>query len=292
MTVNLLGTSPRRETLQFLGLAVGGVLIAIQSPASYRRASAMVDAVAAQADIACQQVVASKHTERGQRQERLRSAIGHLGEASVSVRLGGAYQLFHLASDSKEFRRTALDVLCAHIRQTTRTEAYREGFKFEPSVEIQTLLKLLFIEGNRFFRGMPVDLHRSHLVGANLANAHLEGANLTEVKLAASLARGAHLQGALLRGSYLHWADLTGAHLQGAILHQSHLHCAVLRDSECQGASIGGASMQGGELDGTEFQSAKQWTDWVSSNQQSANAGVDRGERALGLRIPTFRERI
>ena len=288
----LLGIESKREILQFLGLAVGGALIAIQALASYRRASAMTDAVAAQAKVAREQVVANEHTEHGQRQERLRNAIGHLGEASVSVRLGGAYQLYHLASDTEGFRRTVLDVLCAHIRQTTRTEEYRKAHGFEPSVEIQTLLTLLFVEGTRVFKGSQADLHRSYLVGANLGNAHLEGANLTEINLAASLLRGAHLQGALLRGAYLHWSDLADAHLQGSVLHQSHLQCAMLQGVGFQGAAIGGAHLQASQLHGANFNGAKSWTDYVPSSQQVATGEAGRRRSTPGPRIPTFRERI
>ena len=38
---------------------------------------------------------------------------------SDSVRLGGAYELFHLAQDTEELRQTVLDILYAHIRRTT-----------------------------------------------------------------------------------------------------------------------------------------------------------------------------
>lgn len=288
----LLEIEPKREILQFLGLAVGGVLIAIQALASYRRASALTDAVAAQTKVAAQQVVANEHTEHGQRQERLRNAIGHLGAASVSVRLGGAYQLYHLASDTEGFRRTVLDVLCAHIRHQTRTEEYRKAHRFEPSVEIQTLLTLLFVEGTEVFKGLQADLHRSYLVGSNLGNAHLEGANFTEINLAASLVRGAHLQGALLRSAYLHWSDLGDAHLQGAVLHQAHLQGAVLQNVEFQGAAIGGARMQASQLHGADFNGAKSWVDYVPFSQQVATGEVGRRKSTLGSRIPTFRERI
>jgi len=57
----------------------------------------MEDTANAQARATEEQAEANKNTESGQRQERLRSAIEHLGHEQVSVRLGGAYELFHLA---------------------------------------------------------------------------------------------------------------------------------------------------------------------------------------------------
>ena len=73
----------------------------------------------AQARATEEQARANENTEQGQRQERLKNAIEHLGNKKESVRWGGAYELFHLAKDSKELSQTALDMLCLHIRQTT-----------------------------------------------------------------------------------------------------------------------------------------------------------------------------
>ena len=49
---------------------------------------------------------------------QMKNAIEHLGHASESVHLGGAYELFHLAEETKELRRTVCDILCAHIRRS------------------------------------------------------------------------------------------------------------------------------------------------------------------------------
>ena len=79
---------------------MGGVLLAIQALMSYKRAKAMEDAANAQAEAANAQAAAAKaqaaaakaqaaatkeqakanqNTEQGQRQERLKNAIEHLG---------------------------------------------------------------------------------------------------------------------------------------------------------------------------------------------------------------------
>ena len=110
---------------------MGGVLIALQALMSYKRAKAMEETAKAQAD-------AVLKTEEGQRQERMKNAIEHLGHKSDSVRLGGAYELFHLAEDTEALRQTVLEILCAHIRQTSREVAYRENHKSKPSEEVQS----------------------------------------------------------------------------------------------------------------------------------------------------------
>ena len=129
----------KNQILTFLGLSMGGILLALQAVIANTRAEAMENAANAQAK-------ANENTEKGQRQERLKNAIEHLGHDSVSIHLGGAYELFHLAQDTKELRQTVLDILCAHIRQTTGESNYRDKYKSKPSEEIQSLLTLLFVQ--------------------------------------------------------------------------------------------------------------------------------------------------
>ena len=115
----LLGVSDREKnsTLTFLGIGMGGVLLALQALIANRRAKAMEDTAKAQ-------VEANRKTEQGQRQERLKNAIEHLGHSSESVRIAGTYELQQLARDIEEpqFRRTVREILSAHIRRTTGEE--------------------------------------------------------------------------------------------------------------------------------------------------------------------------
>ena len=93
----LLGLYAKNEILKFLGIGMGGVLLALQAMMSYKRAKALEDtanvqaeAAKAQAKATEEQAKANQNTEQGQRQERLKNAIEHLGHDKDSVRLGGA----------------------------------------------------------------------------------------------------------------------------------------------------------------------------------------------------------
>ena len=92
--INRLGVSearlPKYDVLKFLGIVMGGILIAIQAVIANKRANAMVQTAMAQARAAEEQAKANQHTEQGQRQERLKNAIEHLGHERDSIRLGGA----------------------------------------------------------------------------------------------------------------------------------------------------------------------------------------------------------
>ena len=246
---NLLGIAengePKYEALKFLGIGMGGALVALQALMSYKRAKAMEDTAKSQAD-------AVLKTEQGQRQDRLKNAIEHLGYDKDSVRLGGAYELFHLAKDTlaedpkEKLSQTVLDILCAHIRRTTGEDKYREKHKSQPSEEVQSLLTLLFVQEYEAFRGCHINLQGSWLNGADLKEARLWKARLTQV----------YLQEAKLDRAHLQRANLFEAYLEGASLYESWLQEANLVIVRMQGANLSRARLQCANLDGASLQAS------------------------------------
>lgn len=266
---------PKNEVLKFLGLSMGGVLVALQALMSYKRANALENTVVL--------------TEKGQRQERMKNAIEHLGHASESVRLGGAYELFHLAEDSDTLRQTVLDILCAHIRQTTGAREYREKHKSKPSEEVQSLLTLLFVKNHKIFRGLHVNLKESYLNGADIREAHLEQADLAKAYLQGTIFMEAHLQRANFREAYLQGANLDIAHMQAADFIEAHMQGAQLMDARLQGAQLFGAHMQGAQLFSARLQGAR----LGGAKFQEADLSVAHMEGVNSVIAPdTFADRI
>ena len=244
--LGLGGVDDKNEILSFLGIAMGGILIALQALAAYRRAKAMEDAANAQAAASKAHAEANQNTERGQRQERLKNAIEHLGHKSVSVRLGGAYELFHLAEDTLELRQTVLDILCARIRYITNETEYQSKHLSKPSGEIQNLLDLLFINNHRVFSECYINLEGSHLNGAELSNAKLMDANLRKANLNKAILLAAKMQGAVLSFAQMQASTLAGAEMQTARLFSTQL----------QGADFSSTQMQAAYLYHTEMERA------------------------------------
>ena len=240
---------PKYEALKFLGIGMGGVLVALQALMAYKRAKAMEDTAKAQAD-------AVSKTEQGQRQDRLKNAIEHLGHKKDSVRLGGAYELFHLAEDTEDLRQTVLDILCAHIRRTTGEIEYQEEHYLKPSEEVQSLLTLLFVQKHKVFKGCHINLQGSWLQEAELSGAHLQKAELSGAHLQWAKLSGAHLQEAELSGAHLQKAELSGAHLQEAELSGAHLQEAELSGAHLQEADIVIARLDGANLCNAQLQGA------------------------------------
>ena len=232
--------SQKYQALKFLGIGMGGMLLALQALIANKRAKAMENTATAQLE-------ANQATGRGQRQERMKNAIEHLGNDRDSVRLGGAYELFHLAEDTKDSgqRQTVLDILCAHIRWTTREPKYRDKHQSKPSEEIQSLLTLLFVQRRKVFTGLDINLEGSLLNGSNLSQARLEKAALARAEL-----HGANLEGARLSGADLFGARLSGAHLSGAQLHGANLRGARLPEADFGDAQLHGANLTGAQLHG------------------------------------------
>jgi len=251
----LFGPPDKFRILEFVGVAMGGVLLVIGAIIAHRRARAMEGAATAQADAAAQQAAANRGAEEGRRQERLKNAIEHLGHDSDSVRLGGAYELFHLAKDTEDLRQTVLDILCAHIRRTTGEREYRRKFKLKPSEEIQSLLTLLFVQEHEIFRGCYIHLRGSWLAGAilnrarlleaDLAMTYLQQSFLVEARLQAALLAKAEMQGAFLHEAWLQGANLYLAKMQLTDLSESHLQRVIFYETQLQGADFSKAFLQG-----------------------------------------------
>ena len=295
-----LGLSEKSEVLKYLGISVGGLVLMLQAVIANRRANAMQQTAEAQAR-------ANENTEHGLRQERLKNAIEHMGNESESVRLGGAYELFHLAQDMMDngsIRQTVLDILCAHIRRTTGEDAYQDKHSSKPSEEIQSLLTLLFVQEHDLFTGLRINLRESWLNGAELrrarlreadlrkailVNTHLKEARLErtclreadlfEAQLQGAELSEAQLQGADLSFGQLTYAFLSRANLQGAFLYSTYMYVTTLTSAMMQGARLPSLYIQGASFDKANLQGAGDH-DWESSTPFTERIRMSIGKQS------------
>lgn len=296
-----LSLHQKSEAFKLTAIGTAGLLLALNALMAHRRSRQLDEVVKAQAEAASEQARAATEQSRasldaelGRRHERLHNGVEHLGHESVAVRLGGAYELFHLAEDTESLRQPVLDILCSHIRRTTGQDIYRRRHRSNPSEEVQSLLSLLFVSRRGICKGLQIDLQGSWLNGATLCGAYLCGANLAEARLHGADLVGAHLQGAdlswaRLHGAGLSWARLQGAdlvgarldaaslsraNLQGADLARSMLRGAALSRTHLQGAFIVGANLQGADLTEAQFQGVRSHVDYPDSFEQRITQSV------------------
>ena len=233
--LDFLGQRQKAETLTFLGLAMGGVVLAIQAAVAYRRARALEETARAQADAVAQ-------TEKGQRQERLKNAIEHLGHGSPSVRIAGVMELVRLAEDAPELKEIALGTWTGTTKRPRATWRTNMATSIQRSrAEIQALLDIVTRDNHETFKGRPVKLRKRRLDGMDLWGAHLENADLRGTRFVEADLREADLRGADLRDADFRGADLRGANLSGADLRGANLDGAAM-----EGADLAGALTEGG----------------------------------------------
>ena len=234
----LLGTHNKKETIESIAFGMGGIIAAIVALAVNRRATA--------------QEKNNELVEKGNINERFKSATEHLGHNDPIVRIAAFHQFCYLAKDHEDynFRMSIFEILCSCLRSMSRDRSHlKEDRKERPTAECQTLLNTLFHPRYNFgFRGFQPDLRRVYLTRANLAQANLAGANLTRANLVKSKLKHANLTSA-----YCPHADLSDAILLNATINCAHLPHAKLRNAMLERADLSNVMLGYADLSGANF---------------------------------------
>ncbi len=250
--MKITGIDYKPEIIKLIGWGMGGIIATLGVVGLLQRATA--------------QDKDNKIAGKGHIHERLKAAIDHLGnKESVSTRIASFNEFYRLAeitakiTEEKGLKETVFDILCSHLRYTTKHEDYKKNL--EPTEEVQSLLDVLFKPKNKgilIFRGLE----------ANLAEVHLQGAHL----------RGAHLQEAKMQGVNLRNANLRAANLQGA-----HLQIPYMKEGDLEGRDMQKADLLGADLLGAEINERTLLPDsWATVVQQY---NIEGGKKGPGVKI-------
>ncbi len=244
--MNSTGITDKPELLEFIGWGMGGFIATLGAVGLLRRAAEFSEQ--------------NKLTEKGHIHERFKAATEHLSNVeSASGRIASFYEFYRLAEitakmpEEKGLKETIFDLLCAHLRQTTKRKDYKSNLK--PTEEVQSLLDILFKPKNKnilIFSGLEANLAEANLQGANLQGANLQGANLQYAKM-----RKANLQGANLRDTKMRKANLQGANLRDADLRDTKMQYANLQKADMQRVNLREANLQYANLREANLRSAK-----------------------------------
>ena len=269
------------ELIKLIGLGMSGIIATLGVVGLLRRAASVDEQ--------------NKLTEKGHIHERFRAATEHIGnEKSVSTRIASFNEFYHIAEIELDLRKTIFDILCAHLRQTTKHEDYKNNLK--PTEEVQSLLDILFKPKNKnilIFSGLEANLAEANLQRADMYKANLQYAKMKGVNLQSADLQSANLQSVNLQSANLQDADLQSANLQGANLQDANLQEADLLDANLQRAYLLDANLQKAYLLGADLQSAYlldanlQDAKIQSANLQKANLeGANlQGANLLGAQI-------
>ena len=256
----LMGTdgesNAKYQTLRSLALLLAGLVGLLGLFISNRRAKAMENQAKAQTKSVEEQVKANENTT-------FHEAIKHLGDSSFSVRLGNIYALYDLARlNPEKHLKNIIDILSAHVRETTQKKEYQEKYKTKPSNEISSLLKLLsdlntnYLIKNKEAESSPLDLSHAYLCGVHLRDLDFSYAIFTYSNFEGAILEGSHFEGANLAVSHFEGAYLPASHFEDANLYASHFEGANLRESHFEDANLYGSHFEGAILEGSHFEGA------------------------------------
>ena len=193
------GGKTKLELLEFIGWGISGI-IAIFGVIGLLQRAAALDAQ-------------NKLTEKGHAQERFKAATEHLSSDSISARIAAFSAFHHIAKIEKELKDPIFDILCSHLRQTTKDKDYQKK-QIKPTEEMQSLLNILFVHDSIFY-DMNAGSKGTNLKSVNLESTNLKGVNLEKMNL-----QNANLHGANLHGANLHGANLKDANLREAKINE------------------------------------------------------------------------
>ena len=178
-------------------------------------------------------------------EERFKNAISLIGSNNAATRLGAIYALDHIAKDTynkeKSYTKTIFQILCSYIRETTNNDEYKIKFKDKPSVEIQTIIDLLFKSHLNNFNGyieLQADLSYSYLCGADFNKAHCKGANFSEAHCDGAFFLLANCEGADFMEAHFEKADFSKAHCEKADFSRAHCEKAIFYGTICKKADF------------------------------------------------------
>ena len=154
--------------------------------------------------------------DRGQRSQRMVTAVEQLASGKVQIRLGGVYGLAAVMHESDADRTAVIDVLNTFIRTSTAPASDRSRpARAEPSdPDVRAAVTVLA------HRPKPAELPALDFTDAVLG---LHGQRLSGGDLTGAYLRNADLRYADLSGTELKWADLTSVDLFGADLRNARL---------------------------------------------------------------------
>ena len=252
---DFLGVEDKKEAMQLLGWTIVFIASMCGLFIANRRAKAMEDAAQAQAK-------AAKAAESGNLQQRFKDAIEHLGSTSESVRISSAYTLFHMALEEESLRASIADILCTHIRIKTQSGEYKEIYQEGPSIEIQSLMELLFEEFThsqeeqirKFWKGLRANLSYGCFNGIILKNAQFRCAHLRGAQFLGAHFVDTQFQLTNLSRAQFHAACIQSACFRGTKLIGTKFWCAALENAEFQSAYLLDTQFQGARLESVQFQ--------------------------------------
>jgi hypothetical protein len=243
----------------------------------------------------------------GQMTDRFAKAITHLGDATLSIRLGGMYELERVAKDSKKDQESVIVILASYVREKSPVIRNDQPIKSEAitaennerktlPIDIQAALTII---GRRTVTNdqLPFEI--------DLSNCYLAGANLSDLDFQSTNFSGSDLSGVNFRGTNFGWRGKTqppdadafnypktrfiNSDLSGANFGFANLFIA-----DFSGANLTGADLEASNLAMTRFHNTNLSKAKLPNSQDSEVQidGIWRHKHSSGITLEQLERAI
>jgi uncharacterized protein YjbI with pentapeptide repeats len=184
--------------------------------------------------------------------DRFKSSIELLGGDDISVRIGGIYSLFYLATEEDKYRNTIANILCSYIRSRTQEEDYQLNNSNAPSNEVQVTIDLLFKEDGLFKKHFDDILNSANLRGSYLIGADFSGSECKMIDFEGSDLEKSNFENANSESSSFESCSCKDAIFTYAIMEKTRL-----KKADFSGAEFSFCKLNKSSVFNTDFSNAK-----------------------------------
>lgn len=206
-------TNPKGEFLKVILQIIGGIILIFGAYYSLQVVKSANDG--------------NELIERGNTAERFKDAISMLEANSSNTRLGGIYALDNIAKDNIEYREQVFNILVSYINNTTsKLPSWSElsksdRFKIQPSIEIRTIMKLLFFKENYFYRDLDATFENAKLYGSDFDDFDFSRSIIINSEIQNSSFQKAWFIESVVQGSDFTFSDFTRTIFTGSTISDS-----------------------------------------------------------------------
>jgi uncharacterized protein YjbI with pentapeptide repeats len=243
----------------------------------------------------------NKLVEKGNIAERFKNAITMLENKNSNTCLGGIYSLDNIAKDNIEYREQVFNILVSFINNKTKDIGcwieipVPQRFQSKPSIEVQTVIKVLFSKDKNLYRNLSGDFKDAKLYGGNYDVINFSNCSFTNVEFQNSSFRKTFFVDSNINKTNYTYSQIINADFTGSNIYKSILECCFFTFSHFTASriqqtsficsNINGADFQGSLLQKCNFDGARLSYFRDEANKFSFNAANVNGATIKGMRI-------
>ncbi|OMP30645.1 pentapeptide repeat-containing protein [Mangrovimonas sp. DI 80] len=204
----------------------------------------------------------NKLVEKGNIAERFKDAIEMLDNSNSNICLGGIYALDNIAKDNEEYTEQVFNIFIAYINTKTNdlsswTEiAIPEKFQVSPTIEIQTIVKILFSKDKTLYRNFSGDFKNAKLYGGDFNDLNFSNCSFTDVEFQnSSFKKTWFTKNKIVRTNFT-YSTMTNTHFTSSRIHDSFFECCGFTATHFTASRVFGTSFMFSMFGLVDFQAA------------------------------------